>query len=158
MCCFLFSRMAFTDTSTAIQRSRREHAGTWAGERRRQAYAVTGGLVTVTSRTTQSCQSLNTWRAHDPIAVDFAATIQFRPTASPFGAKIAIRIEQSGLANGSIVMPPSILVCPLISKKSEIIHAVISKDLGAFRRLIERRKASVADCDPWGRSLLSVRH
>jgi hypothetical protein len=86
----------------------------------------------------------------------FAACTTILPKALAFKSKICASFLQKATENGSFSLRPTLDFCPVVPADSEVFGVVSNGDLEGLQRLLRDGKASTKDCDPEGRSLLSV--
>jgi hypothetical protein len=87
----------------------------------------------------------------------FAATATVLPKDLTLPTKSCVSFLQRLTYEGSFSLRPALSCCRIIPFRSPAIDFVGSGDLEGLGRLLEEGVASLSDCDPYGRSLLSVR-
>ena len=132
---------------------------------RSQCIQLPAGMMTVSSRIQQNdTHRSDSKKQSVPICYDseddpleiFASTVTFHPNDPLLGAKLRVAFLQRIMANGYFSVWPTLTFCCTIPANSAIFKAVSNGDIEEMVQMFQKNLASVTDCDPRGRSLLSV--
>jgi hypothetical protein len=100
-------------------------------------------------------QSVDDDRDHKVLEI-FAGTVTLLPKDPTVRAKLQATFLQKITTGGFSSIHPTLSFCSMIPRNSIVFDTVIKGDVNDLVSMLVQGLASVTDCDPDGRSLLSV--
>lgn len=87
----------------------------------------------------------------------FAGTLTLLPQTTTKRMKVRAFFTQKVMRSGAFSFSPVLSFHAIIPDDSEVFRLVEGGDIEGLTKLLQRRSASLTDCDTKGRSLLGVR-
>lgn len=116
----------------------------------------TGSLALTSFVVKPENMKMRAMRGDENVIETFAGSLILMPTTKKRRMKIQAFFVQNVMKNGAYSISPTLSFHAIVPLNSEVFRLIRQGDLTSLILLFEKGLASLTDCDPDGRSLLSV--